>query len=355
MQFIEPVLRLYLMAYIMPLAVAVFVVQKILEVCVIAIEFIKKAVKAAQRALSRAEIKASKALNRIAGKYLRYQRMEDTANVARTMTLSKCESSVRRNSKTGCLTLDGKEQCTWQPSRQYDLPRQCREMISWWKSKASAWRDSCCGFWTRLKRVFYKVLYIIAKIVVYIILLIPKIILKIVEILLTIAEVAVKLAEMAVKIALCLFLSPMNDPMLVLNHKHHISLPKLAKWLWTVKIIRVYELVGQLKFEQQTLKIRFRADFVFLSKAFDLGVTFTLDFKDLVAGFAETIADLIGAMTELFGATAACLESVVVDSKPLVSLGWSQKPHPPEQQQLPRLPGEVATSTSTSQSQLELG
>ena len=271
MEFIVPALRVVLMAIIMPLALAVFVAQKILDLAIQAIEFLKKAVRAAYAALEAAEIAAGKALNRIAGKYLRYQRMEDTANVARHMSASTCRRSIRRNSGTGCLTYNGKEQCTWQPSRQYDLPRQCAEMVRWWKSRAGAWSDACCGFWTRIKRVFYKILYVIAKIVVYIILLIPKIILKIVEGLLTIAEIALKLAEMALKIALCLVLSPMNDPMLVLDRKHHISLTKLARWLAKVKILRIYELMVAGKFEQSALSLRARSDFVFLSKHMDLG------------------------------------------------------------------------------------
>ena len=332
MEFIEPALRIVLMAVIMPLAVAVFIAQKILDLAIQAIEFLKKAVRAAYAALDAAEVAAGKALNRIAGKYLRYQRMEDTANVARHMSTARCESSIRRNSKTGCLTYNGKEQCTWQPSREFELPKDCGRMVRHWKARAGAWRDSCCGFWTRIKRVFYKILYVIAKIVVYIILLIPKIILKIVEGLLTIAEIALKLAEMALKIALCLVLSPMEDPMLVLTKKHHISLPKLARWLWKVKILRVYELMVAGKFDQGALSLRARADFVFLSKSLDLGITFSLDFKDLVAGFAETVKDLMGAIVTMFGATAACIASVVINSKPLVSLGWNPEPHPPDQQ-----------------------
>jgi hypothetical protein len=167
----------------------------------------------------------------------------------------------------------------------------------------------------------------------FIILLIPKIIIKIIEVILTIAEIALKLAEMAVKIALCLALSPIGDPMLVLNHKHHISLPKLAKWLANVKILRVYEIVVAGKFEQGALSLMARADFVFLSRHLDLGITFSLDFKDLVAGFAETLKDLVIAMAELFGDTVECVATLMANSKPLVSLGWSETPHPPEQQQ----------------------
>ena len=64
----------------------------------------------------------------------------------------------------------------------------------------------------------------------------------------------------------------------------------------------------------------------------DLGITFSLNFKDLVAGFAETVKDLMGAIVEMFGATAACIASIVTNSKPLISLGWSEKPHPLDQQ-----------------------
>ena len=73
-----------------------------------------------------------------------------------------------------------------------------------------------------------------------------------------------------------------------------------------------------------------------LRSGMDLGITFSLNFKDLLAGFKETTKDLIGALVELFGGTAECLASVVVDtSKRIVSLGWSKKPHPPDQQPEP--------------------
>jgi|AntAceMinimDraft_1070359.scaffolds.fasta_scaffold01909_5 hypothetical protein len=155
-KFIEPALRLMLAAYIMPLAVAVFVVQKILDLCVTVVELAKKAVRVAQKALNRAEKAAGAALNKIARKYLRYQRMEDTARVARKMTTADCEKSMSRNSNTGCLVFDGKERCTWQPSRSIEIPKNCAEMIAHWKNRARAWRKSCCGFWRRIKRVFYK-------------------------------------------------------------------------------------------------------------------------------------------------------------------------------------------------------
>ena len=83
---------------------------------------------------------------------------------------------------------------------------------------------------------------------------------------LTLAEIALKLAEMALKIALCLVLSPMEDPMDVLDSKHHLILSKLAKWIWNVKILRIYELMVAGKFEQSALSLRARSDFVFLSK-----------------------------------------------------------------------------------------
>ena len=211
MEFIEPALRLVMMFVFIPRALAVFVAQKILELAVKIIEGAKKAVNKAQDALSAAEKAAGRALNRIAGQYLHYQRMEETANIAGRMTGSTCRSSFGRNQNNGCITYNGKEKCTWQPSRQYKIPQDCDKLIARWRDQAGAWRDQCCGYWTLIKRVFLKILYTIAKIVVFMILLVPKILLKILEAILVLAEIALKLAEIAVKIAVCFILAPFNN------------------------------------------------------------------------------------------------------------------------------------------------
>jgi hypothetical protein len=59
------------------------------------------------------EREAGRTLNRIAGKYLKYQRMEETARVAKKMTGSSCRTSFGRNQNNGCIIYNGKEKCTW--------------------------------------------------------------------------------------------------------------------------------------------------------------------------------------------------------------------------------------------------
>ena len=336
MEFIEPALKIVLMAILIPLAVAVFVVQKILEYAIKFIELGKKAVKMAEDALDEAEKAAGKALNKIASGYLRYQRMEDTANIAGKMTASTCRKSFGKNKNNGCIIYNGKEKCTWQMDRGTTFPKDCDKLIAKWRANAAAWREQCCGFWTMIKRVFLKILYVIAKIIVYIILLIPRILLKILEAILIIAAIALKLAEMAVKIALCLILAPFNNHKEVLDSNHQISIPKMIKWIWNVQILRVWELAVAARFEEGALSLSARADFVFFGTHMDLRLTFSLDFKDLVAGFAITIADLMSSIMTLFGGMAQCIADVVTSgAKKLVSLGWAKEPQP-------RLAGDIS-------------
>ena len=329
MEFIEPALRVVLMAILVPLAVLVWIAQKILEYAIKAIELGRKAVKMAEAALDVAERAANRALNRIAGQYLRYQRMEETANIAGKMTTSECRSSFGRNSNNGCITYNGKERCTWQPSREFKIPAECDKLIAHWKNQAGAWRSQCCSFWTRIKRVFLKVLYTIAKIVVFIILLIPKILLKIMEAILIIAGIVLKLAEMALKIALCIVLAPFNNHKEVLDRNHQLMIPKLITWIWNVKILRINELVVAGMFDEGALTLKARADFVFFGTHMDLGITFSLNFADLLAGLGETIADLMKSIMTLFGGMIECIAAVVISgAKNLMSLGWAEAPQP---------------------------
>jgi hypothetical protein len=68
------------------------------------------------------------------------------------MTGATCRASIRRNQNNGCIIYNGREKCTWQPSREYTLPKDCDQMIAHWRSKAGSWRDACCGFWTKVGR-----------------------------------------------------------------------------------------------------------------------------------------------------------------------------------------------------------
>jgi hypothetical protein len=68
---------------------------------------------------------------------------------------------------------------------------------------------------------------------------------------------------MAVKIALCLILAPFNNHKEVLDGNHQLMIPKMVKWIWNVKILRVNELVVAAMFDQGALSLSARADFVF--------------------------------------------------------------------------------------------
>jgi hypothetical protein len=79
----------------------------------------------------------------------------------------------------------------------------------------------------------------------------------------------------------------------------------------TIKLIRIYELTASCSFKESNLSLLVTLDMLLFNKELNLRFSFSLNFKNILKGFAEAAADLFSSIMQLFGDTVKCIARMV--------------------------------------------
>ena len=107
LEFMEPALRILFMIMMTPLVLAITVAQTVLNLAIKAVEAARKAIKDAEKFLSKLERAMMSKLSGVKRRFYYYESIEKTSKLASQLTTASCTATMTRTSSQGCIQVNG--------------------------------------------------------------------------------------------------------------------------------------------------------------------------------------------------------------------------------------------------------
>ena len=297
---VDYVLKAALSVIMLPILLALFILQVIFEALIFVVEAALRVVQAARKGLDNGQRRVNARLNAVKQREATFQAMEARLNgeLTELQDSSRCQSATNSYAMSNCDQSGRDAICSYQLIASAETPVDCSKIIDQAKSTYKQVKRSCCTLGKRILRVFIRIIIAIVQKIVNFILMFLKVILAVVEAVFRAAQVAIEAAKRALDKGVADFNSSMGVDGPVANGK--VNIAAFYRWLWNprLKFLRIYYMSVATTFSATAWGFECSVDMVFFGWDIKFTLSFYLNFKKLWEAFIQWIKD---AFSKLFG------------------------------------------------------